>query len=1008
MAATMIESFFQRSLEDMVKGLRTQMIGEAKYLSKALDEVKKEIKSTDPNTKAVALQKLTYLHMLHGADMSWAAFHVVEVMSMAKFSHKKIGYLAASQSFNEGTDVLLLITNLLRKDFSGKNEYETGLAIEALSRIATPDLARELTPDLFILLASGRPFVRKKATVALLRVFNEYPDAIRVAFKRLVEKMGDTDPAVVSAAVSVLCELTLKDPKPYLPLAPEFYKLLVGSPSNWLSIKLVKIFGALAPLEPRLGRKIAEPLCELMRKTGTKTGARSLLLECIQTVTLGLSEHQVAVRLCVEKLNELMREEDRNLKYLGLRALANLMAVHPWAVAENKDVITKCLSHEDPSIQKGALRLIMGMVSDDNVIETVQVLLQYAHSTDSAFCNELVSVILATCSKDQYDLISDFSWYVSALAGMARVPQCAHGEEIGRQLIDIGFRVKSVTTDVLKAARELVVDPALLGRPSLHGVLSAAAWIVGEYVAFSHNPLELIEGLLQPRTKLLPASVRAVYVQAVFKVFVYSTAKYAYLDVATARMTDGDEHLGVLSKKQSTAQGEVLNDIGFSSRVSLDHTQDHHIDSGGRKSDPEAGQSSRIIVDSAETKDCSRELRPGVNGLLEAMVELIAENVTPLVNSVDVEVQERACNLMGLLQFFRDIPGFPSSEFRGSAQVWEIKEMLDALQAVFAVELGPVSIHAQGRVSVPGDLTVENLDGLGSLHTEEVLEGSSEREGYRQWEEGTLFSPHSKGVEKSQVGESAALLAQHRQRHENFYLLSDEKPVLSSLDYPPPRIASIDSTGFPSISSTEVFPVAEHSLASAKPRRSKARPVVVKLDDEEEQVESFSKLKMRDLKDDFISSAIRDVLAGEPRSGSKYHTPAQDFERKDSVRVRHQRSRTSRTSRHSERETNKDQASPGTRNESGVENAYQSSENEGKPSTSGKKSEHSKSSSKVRHSKHGRKARSSNEDEDDHPLARKSPVKPRVKSKSRRNGRHRATSPSPKVDNALPVPDFLL
>ena len=29
-------------------------------------------------TKALALEKLTYLHML-GYDMSWAAFHVVEV-----------------------------------------------------------------------------------------------------------------------------------------------------------------------------------------------------------------------------------------------------------------------------------------------------------------------------------------------------------------------------------------------------------------------------------------------------------------------------------------------------------------------------------------------------------------------------------------------------------------------------------------------------------------------------------------------------------------------------------------------------------------------------------------------------------------------------------------------------------------------------------------------------------------------------------------------------------------
>lgn len=47
--------------------------------------------------------------------MSWASFHVVEVMSSAKFLQKRIGYLAATQSFRQDTDVLMLTTNLLKK-----------------------------------------------------------------------------------------------------------------------------------------------------------------------------------------------------------------------------------------------------------------------------------------------------------------------------------------------------------------------------------------------------------------------------------------------------------------------------------------------------------------------------------------------------------------------------------------------------------------------------------------------------------------------------------------------------------------------------------------------------------------------------------------------------------------------------------------------------------------------------------------------------------------------------
>lgn len=368
-ASAMMESLFQRTLDDLVKGLRLQMIGESRYMAKALEEVRKEMKSTDPVIKVAALQKLTYLQMACGADMSWASFHIVEVMTMPKFAHKKVGYLAAAQSFYEGTDVLVLTTNLLRKDMGSKNEYETSLAIDCLSRILNADLAGALTPEVFTLMASSRSFLRKKATLVLLRVFVRFPDAIRVAFKRLVEKMDDADPQVVCAAVSVLCELTLKDPRAYLPLAPEFYRLFEKSTNNWLSIKLVKIFGVLTPLEPRLARKIAGPLCDHMRKTH----AKSLLFECIRTVTLGLIEHEGAVKLCVDKLRENMALGDPNLKYLGLKALAALMDAHPWALESSKEVIIKCLNDGDLSIQRSALVLIMGMVSESNVEETVQV-----------------------------------------------------------------------------------------------------------------------------------------------------------------------------------------------------------------------------------------------------------------------------------------------------------------------------------------------------------------------------------------------------------------------------------------------------------------------------------------------------------------------------------------------------------------------------------------------------------------------------------------------------------
>ena len=66
------------------------------------------------DVKATALLKLAYLEMF-GHDMSWAAFHVLEVMSSAKYLQKRVGYLGAVQSFRPDTEVLMLATNLLKK-----------------------------------------------------------------------------------------------------------------------------------------------------------------------------------------------------------------------------------------------------------------------------------------------------------------------------------------------------------------------------------------------------------------------------------------------------------------------------------------------------------------------------------------------------------------------------------------------------------------------------------------------------------------------------------------------------------------------------------------------------------------------------------------------------------------------------------------------------------------------------------------------------------------------------
>ena len=51
----------------------------------------------------------------------------------------------------------------------------------------------------------------------------------------------DEDPSVTAAAINVVCELSWRRPKDFLPLAPRLFDLLVGGGNNWMAIKIIKL-----------------------------------------------------------------------------------------------------------------------------------------------------------------------------------------------------------------------------------------------------------------------------------------------------------------------------------------------------------------------------------------------------------------------------------------------------------------------------------------------------------------------------------------------------------------------------------------------------------------------------------------------------------------------------------------------------------------------------------------------------------------------------------------------
>jgi AP-3 complex subunit delta-1 len=476
---------FEKDVLQLIRGLRSHKGQEREYIQSALRECKKEIKSNDMDQKATALLKLVYLEMF-GHDMGWASFNVLEVMSSQKYPHKRIGYLAAVQSFRPDTEVLMLAENLLKKDLTSPDKTLIHLPLNAIPHLINPSMANSLLADLLPRLSHSHPAVKKKTIVTLYRLAVVYPETLRPAWPKIKERLldEDEDPTVTAAIVNVVCELGWRRPQDFLPLAPRLFELLTQGGNNWMAIKIIKLFSQLTPLEPRLVRKLLPPLTNIIKTTP----AMSLLYECINgiiqggimEVAAGTTEGDEVARLCVSKLRAmLVVQGDPNLRYVALLAFAKITASHADLVADHQDVILECIDDADISIRTRALDLVVDMVNGNNLQMVVERLLKQlktagkqspvnepenervvhegvipmADDDDEGtsmsvkkkdqksdqppplpedYRQSVIERILEMCSKENYANMDDFEWYVSVLVELVKqCPSVTTGSQFG-------------------------------------------------------------------------------------------------------------------------------------------------------------------------------------------------------------------------------------------------------------------------------------------------------------------------------------------------------------------------------------------------------------------------------------------------------------------------------------------------------------------------------------------------------------------------------------------------
>lgn len=696
--------FFQDSLAEVVRKLRTISGGaEEETIHKCIADTQNEVNSPNAKVRITAIQKATYFHML-GYSSTFANFRVVELMASSTFLYKRIAYLAACTSFTEDTDVVPLTTALLKRDLSSSSQYEVGLALYCIASIATPDMAQDVVADVVNLLTHPLSYVRKKATLSLYRIFLNYPESLRVTYTKLKEKLDDNaercdaDPAVRGAVVCVLCELARRNPANFLGLSLPFYSLLSSVHSNWTLIKIVKVFGHFAPLEPRLGKKLVEPLSNLMKTTG----AKSVQYECILAVASGMSKVPSITQLASEKVCLFVEDADPNLRFLGLEAMSLLVRDNRKLLMHQRDVVLRLLDDADPTIRLKALVVLRDLTSRKTIVSHITHMLRRAVRSppDEEWSNAVVQKIIEVAQINDYEWVEDFEWYLGVLIELSLldIAEYRYGGLVEKEIVVVLARVNGVRRYGVEELVTLLSNARLLCCDAAHSsqwrVICAAAFVCGEYPYWLPNVGGVCKTLLSEAISRLPSAAQLACVTAVGKIaaFVYQPCT---------------RHLELCNGEESCKMAE---EVAGSSQVSFADLCSGVLFPPSKASFSESG-------DTADSSSC------GLDRFLHSIYPLVQERS----RLVSYQIQEYP--EMGWKLYDAELPPVAT----GAQDVIELPADLD-LEAPFCGDL-----HSLLQLTSSDDEEKEGIDddlhpGLGDLNLEYRVEQQRRSEQIRRAE----------------------------------------------------------------------------------------------------------------------------------------------------------------------------------------------------------------------------------------------------------------------------------
>jgi len=418
------------------------------------------------NLKKETAQKLAVRSMTKCMAMSLLGYQTefihmtcISLLASQNFTQKRLAYLGICMLLDEKSDILLLSSNIIKKDLSSNNKYIVAAALNTIGEIGTPDMCRDTCPEIIKCLNSTNAYIKKKAALALSKVVKSCPELIDTVQQNLNTIFEDKNHGVLLAGLALAEQVfkaepkTVKKYKKYLsPLCKTLKNLIStsyapeydvnGITDPFLQIRILEVLGFFGRASSKENEELEALLNSIPSNTDTtrKNTGNAVLYELVRCI-FSYDSSKNLKSLGGSILGQFLNNKDNNYKYLALNTLNDIAKIDIDTVQKHKNVILEFLKDPDIAIKRRSLNLTYLIVNTENIRQIVTETLDFINSTSNVeFKLELTSKIFYSLEKYSPSL----KWEIDVLLKMLCLCEDSINEEIIWKIINLILNTKEL------------------------------------------------------------------------------------------------------------------------------------------------------------------------------------------------------------------------------------------------------------------------------------------------------------------------------------------------------------------------------------------------------------------------------------------------------------------------------------------------------------------------------------------------------------------------------------